>query len=328
VRLNFTESVGLKNVDNDRQKRAATAKIQSTLLVSDKFDNASSNNPPPPLPSLPPSIAPLNYLPSNELLQSDELKASIDIACKDKEITETNDCLTTVVEPRKVLSYILKAYSRFISHVNKLEELNRLKSIGIISELTKDSDPYIWHQTDNPNSTTHERNHQKEFSYTVLKLDKFPSKNEQLKNNQDRWISLILHISKMTEEEADEIFGDEPVFQEVFQILKLDNLTSDKRQEYLHSEKIRHSEEESNRSKFEKGRKIGLEILCELPPEIGQEISQKIKLEIKRRKNINEAIVIKEIVELIIDEHFDDQGFMKIGIEKYKQIIMDILERH
>jgi hypothetical protein len=362
VRLNFTESVGLKNVDNDRQKRAATAKIQSTLLVSDKFDNASSNNPPPPLPSLPPSIAPLNYLPSNELLQSDELKASIDIACKDKEITETNDCLTTVVEPkevpsyvlkaptdmvykdkemtktnnclttvvepRKVLSYILKAYSRFISHVNKLEELNRLKSIGIISELTKDSDPYIWHQTDNPNSTTHERNHQKEFSYTVLKLDKFPSKNEQLKNNQDRWISLILHISEMTEEEAEEIFGDEPVFQEVLQILKLDNLTPDKCREYLHSEKIRRSEEESNRSKFEKGRRIGLEILCELPPEIGQEISQKIKLEIKRRKNINEAIVIKEIVELIIDEHFDDQGFMKIGIEKYKQIIMDILERH
>jgi hypothetical protein len=418
-------------VDNDRQKRAAIAKIQSTLLKSDKFDNASSNNPPLPLPLLLPSIAPLHSLPPNELLQSDELKASTDMVCKDKEITETNNCLTTVVvepkkmtsyvlkapidmvckdkeitetnnclttvvepkkvpsyllkvstdmackdkeitetnnclttavelkkvpsyvlkastdmvckdkeitetnnclttvvEPRKVPSYILKAYSRFISHVNKPEELNGLKFIGIVSGLKTDNNPYLWHQTDNPNSTAHEGNHQKEFSYTVLRLDKFPKKNEQLKNNQDRWISLILNVSEMIEEEADEIFGDEPVFQEVLQILKLDNLTSDKCQEYLHSEKIRRSKEESNRSKFEKGRKIGLEILRVLSREMGREISQKIKLEIKRRKNRNEAIVIKEIVGPIVDEHFDDQGFMKIGTEKHKPIIMDILKRH
>jgi hypothetical protein len=350
-------------VDNDRQKRAAITEIQSSLLEFDKFDNASSNSPPPPLPSLPPSIAPLNSLPPNELLQSDEeLKASTDMVCKDKEITETNDCpttvvepnkvlsyvlkastdtvckdkeitktdgcLTTVVKPRKVPSYILKAYSRFISHVNKLEELNGLKFIGIVSGLKTDDNPYLWHQTDNSNNTIHEGNRQKEFSYSVLRLDKFPKTNEQLKNNQDRWISLILNVSEMTEEEAEEIFGDESVFQEVLQILKLDNLTSDKCQEYFHSEKIRRSKEESNRSKFEKGRKIGLEIFRQLSREIGQEISQKIKLEIKQRKNRNEAIVIKEIVGPIVGEYFDDQGFMKIGTEKYKPIIMDILKRH
>jgi hypothetical protein len=350
-------------VDNDRQKRAAITEIQSSLLESDKFDNTSSNSPPsPPLPSLPPSIAPLNSLPPNEFLQSDELKASSDIACKDKEITETNDCLiatvvvpkevtsyvlkastdmvckdkeitktnnclTTVVVPKKVPSYILKAYSRFIPHVNKLEELNGLKFIGIVSGLKTDNNPYLWHQTDNPNSTIHERNHQKKFSYSVLRLDKFPKTNEQLKNNQDRWISFILHVSEMTEEEVEDIFGDEPVFQEVLQILKLDNMTSDKRQEYLHSEKIRRSEEDSNRSKFEKGRKIGLEINREISREIGRNITQKINCEIKRRRGINETIVAKEIVEPIIDEYFD-QGFFKMDIEKHKSIVMDILKRY
>jgi hypothetical protein len=308
-------------VENEHRKRAAITEIQSTLLESDKFDNASSN-------SSESSTASLDHLPQNELLQSDELKVSTDMTCNNKEITETNNCLTTVVEPKEVPSYVLKAYSRFISHANKLEELNGLKFIGVISGLKTDDNPYLWHQTENPNSTTHKENHQKEFLYTVLRLDKFPKKNKQLKSNQDKWISLILHISEMTKEEADEIFGDEPVFQEVLQILKLDNLTSDKCQEYLHSEKIRRSKEESNRSKFEKGRKIGREILEVLSREMGREISQKIKLEIKRRRNRNEAIVIKEIVGPIVGEHFDDQGFMKIGTEKHKPIIMDILKRH
>jgi hypothetical protein len=284
------------------------------------------------------------------------LKASTDMVCKDKEITKKNNCLTTVVGPRKVSSYAIKAaidmisedeitkkkkflttvvklrnvpsyifsaYFRFISHVNKLEELNGLKFIGVVSGLETDDNPYLWHQTDNPNRTQ-----QKEFSYSVLRLDKFPKTDEQLKNNQDRWISLILNVSEMTEEEAEEIFGDEPVFQEVLQILKLDNLTSEKCQEYLHSETIRRSEEESNRYQLEEGRKIGRDIAQEISRERNRKISQKIKLEIKRRRDRNEAIVIKKIVGPIVDEHFDDQGFMKIGTEKHKSIIMDILERH
>jgi hypothetical protein len=309
-------------VENDCRKRAAIAEIQSTLLESDKLDNASSNS-----PSSSSSTASLDLLPQNELLQSDQLKTSIDIVCKDEGIKGTNECLT--VKPKETPSYVSEAYSYFVSHVNKSEELKGLKFIGVISGLTKDNDPYIWHHAEslNNNSTTHDEGNQKEFSYSVLRLDKFTKMNEQLKNNQDRWIFLILYVSEMTEEEADGIFGHEPMFQEVLQILKLDNLTSDERQEYLHSENTRRSEEESNRSKFEKGLKIGSEILREISREIGLEISRKIKLEIRRRRSINEAIVIKEIVEPIVDEHFD-QGFLKMDTEKHKLITMNILKRH
>jgi hypothetical protein len=271
------------------------------------------------------------------LLQSKELNTSIDIVCKDEGIKGTNKCLT--VKPKKTPSYVSHAYSYFVSHVNKSEELKGLKFIGVISGLSKDHDPYIWHHAENLNNnntthdntthdnTTHDEGNQKEFSYSVLRLDKFTKTNEHLKINQDRWISLILHVSEMTEEEANEIFGHEPVFQEVLQMLKLDTLTSDKCQEYLHSEKIRRSEEEYNRSKFEKGWNICLEIVLMLSREIGREIFQKTQLEIRRRRDRNEAIVVKEIVGPIMDEYFDDQGFMKIDIEKHKSTIIDILER-
>jgi signal recognition particle subunit SEC65 len=304
-------------VENEHRKRAAITEIQSTLLESDKFDNASSNSPSSPC------TASLDPLPQNKLPQSDELKTSTDIK-------GTNECLT--VKPEETPPYVSEAYSHFLSHVNESGELKGLKFIGVISGLTDDNDPYIWHHAENlnnnNNSTTHDEGNQKEFSYSVLRLDKFLRANEQLKNNQDKWISLILHISEMTEEEAEEIFGDEPVFQEVLQILKLDNLTLNKCQEYLHSEKIRRSEEESNRSEFEKGRRIAREIVEKVSDEIIRDISQKIKLQIKRRRNRNEAIVIKEIVGPIVDEHFDDQNFMKTDTEKHKSIIMDILKRH
>jgi hypothetical protein len=302
-------------VENEHRKRAAITEIQSTLLESDKFDNASSNGPSSPSTTSPDPLS------QNELLQSDELKTSTDIK-------GTNECLT--VKPEETPSYVSEAYSYFVSHVNESGELKGLKFIGVISGLTDDDDPYIWHHAENlnHNSTTHDEGNLKEFSYSVIRLDKFPKTNEQLKNNQDRWISLILHVSEMTEEEAEEIFGDEPVFQEVLQILKFDNLIPDKCREYLHSEKIRRSEEESNRFKFEKRQKIAREITQKISEEICGEISQKIELEIKRRRNRNEAIIIKEIVGSIVDEHFDDQNIMKIGTEKHKSIIMDILKRH
>jgi hypothetical protein len=90
-------------VENEHRKRAAITEIQSTLLESDKLDNASSN-------SSKSSTASLDPLPSNEFLQSDELKVSADMTCNDKEITETNNCLTTetnnyltiVVEPKNL----------------------------------------------------------------------------------------------------------------------------------------------------------------------------------------------------------------------------------
>jgi hypothetical protein len=185
-------------VENEHRKRAATAEIQSTLLESDKFDNASSN-----IPSSP-STASLDPLPQNELLQNDEFKTSIDIK-------RTNKCLT--VKPEKTPSYVSEAYTYFVSHVNESRELKGLKFIDVIYVLMNDNDPYILHHAENlnNNSTTHNEGNQKGFSYSVLRLDKFPKANEQLKNIQDRWISLILHISEMTEEEAEEIFCDEPV---------------------------------------------------------------------------------------------------------------------
>jgi arsenate reductase-like glutaredoxin family protein len=311
-------------VENDPRKRAAITETQSTLLESDKFDDASSNGPSSP------STASPDPLPQNELLQSNELNTSIDIVCKDDGIKGTNKCLT--VKPKVTPSYVSDAYSYFLSNVNKSEELKGLKFIGVISGLSKDHDPYIWHHTENLNNTihdntTHHEGNQKEFSYSVLRLDKFTKTNEHLKNNQDRWISLILHVSEMTEEEANEIFGHEPVFQEVLQVLKLDTLPSDKCQEYLHSETIRRSEEEYNRSEFDKGWNTCLEIVRALSRKIGREISQKTKFEIRRRRDRNEAIVVKEIVGPIMDEYFDDQGFMKMGTEEHKPIIMDILER-
>jgi hypothetical protein len=78
---------------------------------------------------------------------------------------------------------------------------------------------------------------QKEFSYSVLRLNKFTKTKDQLEGDQDRWITLMLHVSEMTEKEAEEIFGDNPMLQEILQMLKLDNLPLDECQEYCRSEK-------------------------------------------------------------------------------------------
>jgi hypothetical protein len=88
------------------------------------------------------------------------------------------------------------------------------------------------------------KENQKEFFYSVLRLDKFTKTNEQLKSHQDRWISLFVRASEMNEDEVNEIFGDESMFQEIFHILKLDSLISDEREEYNYSEDIRRASAE------------------------------------------------------------------------------------
>jgi hypothetical protein len=73
---------------------------------------------------------------------------------------------------------------------------------------------------------------------------------------------------------------------------------------------------------------MGREIVRKMCGEISQEIRRKIELEIKRRKSMNEPIVVKEIVEPVIDEIFDDQGILKIDLERHKAITMEVLKKH
>jgi hypothetical protein len=161
--------------------------------------------------------------------------------------------------------YVFKAYCRFVSHVNESDELKWLKFIGIIRfglSAMDDDNPYIWHHTENATNNVHEANHQKEFSYSVLTLDKVIRTKDQLEGDLDRWIFLFLHASKMTEKEVDNMFGDEPIFQEIFQILKLDNLTPDELEKYYRSEKNRHSKQDSMRSDYEEAERKSNEMGC------------------------------------------------------------------
>jgi hypothetical protein len=330
-------------IENDCQKRAITeissasitetqsasiAETQDTLLKSDKFNNSSSN-----VPSF--TASTLITLPPDKLLKSDKPESSLNVAHEEKSSERTNEHLT--VEPtmvpfppsfnQSVPFYISEAYSHFVSHVNESNELKGLKFIGIISGLRRNPNSYLWHHIENPTNNTNEGN-QKEFLYSVLRLDKFTKTCEQLKTNQDRWISLILYDSEMTQKDVDEIFGDEPVFQEVFQILKLENLRLERRREYHLSEEIRLSAENLLRSNFERGRQMGREICRKIFEEISREMRRKIEFEINRRKSMNEPIVVKEIVEPVIDEMFDNQGSWKINLKRHKAITMEILKKY
>jgi hypothetical protein len=314
-------------IENDCRKRAIS-ETPSTLLKSNKFDNTGSN-----IPSFTASL--LITLPPDKWLKSDNPENSLNISHEEKSSERTNEYLT--VKPTMVPFppsfnqsaplYVSGAYSRLASHVNESNELKGLKFIGVISGLRKWLNSYLWHHTENPTNGTNEGN-QKEFSYSVLRLDKFTKTCDQLKTNQDKWISLILHGSEMIQKDVDEIFGDEPVFQEVFQILKLENLRLEKRKEYYLSEDIRLSEENHRRSNFERGLQIGREINQKISQEIGREMYRKIDLEIKRRESLNEIIIIKEIVWRVIDEMLDDQGFFKIDLERHKAITIEVLNKY
>jgi hypothetical protein len=316
-------------IENNCRKKTMI-ETSSILLKSDKFDTISSN--------MPSFIVPLLItLPPNEILKSDKPERSLNVVHEEESTKRTNEHLT-VKKPTMVpfpLSfdqsaplYVSEAYSRFASHVNESNELKGLKFIGVISGLRRNPNSCLLHHTEKPTNSTTNGGNQREFSYLVLRLDKFTKTREQLKTNQDKWISLILHGSEMTEKDVEEIFGDEPVFQEVFQILQLKNLPLEKRKEYHLSEEIRLSAENLRRSNFEKGRQMGQEINQRIGREISREMYRKIDLEIKRRKNQNEIIVIKEIVGPVIDEMFDDQGSLKIDLERHKAITIEVLKKH
>jgi hypothetical protein len=124
----------------------------------------------------------------------------------------------------RVPSYVAKAYRWFAGHIFISDELKGLKFISIQRfKLAKDSKKaYIWHKTNHLMTTNYkEERTVKMFSYSVVILDQCPQKLSQLETDRDRWISLFLYGSQMTEKEAQMLFGDEPMFQEIFKMLKL-----------------------------------------------------------------------------------------------------------
>jgi GTP cyclohydrolase II len=289
-----------------------------------KFYNTSSNDP------LPLSDVPIisSLLPSNESAESDKkLQTSVNIVREYKGIErEQRTKKNPSVKPKKVQFppsfkrpvplYVFKAYCRIASHVNESDELKGLKFIGIIRfglSAMDDDNPYIWHHTENATNNAHEANHQKEFSYSVLTLDKATKTRDQLENDLDKWIFLFLHASKMTEKEVDNTFGDESIFQEVFQILKLDNLTPDELKKYYRSKKNQHSKQNSMRSDYEEAEKRSDEMGEVIGEVIGFRMRRKLYHEINRNKNaiMNGTMIAEEIVGSIIDEIFD-QGFLII----------------
>jgi hypothetical protein len=92
--------------------------------------------------------------------------------------------------------------------------------------LGDDIDPYIWHHTEN-STNTHEGT-LKEFSSSVIGLKDF-KKNKVLK---------------------------------IIQILKLDNLTPDERQQYYRSEETRRSNASPIKSDYEKSFQLG-QVSCQ-----------------------------------------------------------------
>jgi GTP cyclohydrolase II len=299
-----------------------------------KFYNTSSNGPPPL------SIAPILSL--NESAESDKMhQTSVNIVREYKGVemgqrTKKNSS----VKPKKVQFpssfkrpvrlYVFKAYSRFASHVNESDELKGLKFIAIIRfglSAMNDGNPYIWHHTENATNNVYEANHQKEFSYSVLTFDKATKTKDQLESDLDKWIFLFLHASKMTEKEVDNTFGDESIFQEVFQILKLDNLTPDELKKYYRSEKDRHSKQNSMRSDYEEAERRSDEMGLIIGDVMGSRMRRKIYHEINQNKNaiMNGTIIAEEIVGPIIDENFDHEFL--IITERDKLVARDILKQ-
>jgi uncharacterized protein with GYD domain len=308
------------------------------IELNKKFHNTSSNVP----PSL--SVAPIlsSLLPPNESAENDKkLQTSVNIVHEYKGVEgEQRTKKNFSVKPKKVQFppsfkrpvplYVFKAYSRFASHVNESDELKGLKFIGIIRfdlSAMEDDTPYIWHHTENATNNVHEANHQKEFSYSVLTLDKVTKTKDQLEGDLDKWIFLFLHASKMTEKEVDSIFGNESIFQEIFQILKLDNLPPDELKKYYHSEKNRYSQQNSMRSDYEEAKRRSYEMGVIIGKEMGSRARRKMYHEINRNKNaiMNGTMIAEEIVGPIVDENFD-QGLMIIT-EKDKLVARNILKQ-
>jgi hypothetical protein len=342
------------DTEHDSQNKLM-AETSSTLLKSVEFDNVIATT------TTTTTGSNSNDYPSTSLAPLSQNGSLVDIVCKEE---EKNQWLTTKTQKvgfpssfdQNVPFYVSKAYCRFAYQLES-KELKGLKFIGIIRfglSTIDDPHPYLWHHTEKLTMTTttttnnnsdHNHNHghyeeevgQKEFSYSVVKFDKFTKTKEQLKTDQDKWILLFLRGSEMTEKEVEEIF----------QMLKLNKLTSEELQKYHRLEKIRHYNEESMRFHFEKSGKEGLNMISpeeeaslrlirqrseesfemRVPREESLSMGRKIRLEIDRRRALNEAVVIEDIVGPIVDESFDQQGTLKLDTEKNQWIAMSLQQR-
>jgi hypothetical protein len=228
---------------------------------------------------------------------------------------------------------VSRTYSRFALHVNKSEELKGLKYIGIVRfSMRKDDRLRTWYHTENPN--TYGEN-QKEFSCSMSLFPQLMRTDNPLENDRDRWLFLFSYGSKMTERDVDRMFGDELMFRGIFQILKLDNLTEDERQEYYCLEKIRRHNEDCIRSVYEEhqdkqaieklwkeGLNLSLDEVCQ---------RQKKMLKFLRKKGYSTEIIdffiqlSDENIEKLrqdINKKANAEALEKVE-EKKKQTIMD-----
>jgi hypothetical protein len=210
----------------------------------------------------------LYYTPSSIYLPRNDSSPIIHTLVTHKDKRARRATLDLAVEPKRVQfapyfdpnipPYIPKAYARFARQVNESEELNELKFIGVLrfclTVVRHDRKKYIWHQ--NEKVANMDEENPKGFSYSIVGLNKFPKTKEQLKSHQDKWLALFLCGSKMTEEEVQEVFGDDPIFQEVFQILKLDHLTPEELEQYNFLENIRQGNEKWIKNYYKEGRKL------------------------------------------------------------------------
>jgi hypothetical protein len=133
-------------------------------------------------------------------------------------------------------------------------------------DANKDRDQYIWGGTGNTllisivnsNRILFEKNpsyityahlksiHNNEiFTYykphVIVELKKFQMTRSEVGDQRDFMVYVLKNSSKLTPEDLDAMFGDEPVFRKLFQALEVSNWTSEEREAYYRSQQARAS---------------------------------------------------------------------------------------
>jgi hypothetical protein len=190
--------------------------VPNTLLESENSSHANSND--------------ASSLQSESLKDHEQTKGST---------IKTSECI--LPQPpfdTKVPCNVSRAYYRFRSTIKRCGGFNGLNFVSVIRiRLINNDNPYILHRR--VNSANKHEGIQGGFSYSAVELCNFTKTNEQVKTLQDKWLTLFVRGSEMTEKEVDEIFGNDPMFQGIFQTLKLANWTEFDRQKYAASQEAR-----------------------------------------------------------------------------------------
>jgi hypothetical protein len=160
---------------------------------------------------------------------------------------------------------VAEAYHRLTSKVFESDELKGLEFIAIqrLVELENDNHnndyEYLWRHTDHfiaQDNNTKQRTFKK-FSYSLLKLEKFNKTDEQLKTDQDKWISLIFRGSAMDKKQVKTIFGEDSMFQQLFEMLELKKFSKEERLKYTELQRLRYCSADLVNFYFMKGIEVG-----------------------------------------------------------------------